>query len=122
MTAVANELRGRYEGPDSPLRRIPGTQLDAVDGLVRNFAVQREAQRQLATEAGLLVVVAAALGILGSIWLSVYLRSTAVLREAEWRARENKLRTPRWIRRLTGTSVSNLASATKPALAILMAN
>ncbi len=43
VTAVASELRGRYEGPDSPLRRIPGSRLDAIDGLVRDFAVQSDA-------------------------------------------------------------------------------
>jgi hypothetical protein len=134
-TAVANELRARYDGPDSFRNRIPGTQLDAIGGIVRNLAVQRDAKRQLelflgasvlialvaaanvslfllarapgrrrelgirmavgapigrlarqlATEGGLLVVVAAGLGLLGSVWLSFYLRSLALLRDAEWR-------------------------------------
>ncbi len=134
-TAVANELRARYGGSDSSWNTIPGARFDAIDGIVGDPIVQRDARRQLemfiagsvllalvaaanvslfllarapgrqrelgvrmavgapirrlarqlATEAGLLVLVAAALGLLGSIWLSVYVTSLALFREAQWR-------------------------------------
>jgi hypothetical protein len=45
----------------------------------------RRLARQLATEAGLLVIIAATLGLVGSVWLSLYLRGLAFLRQAEWR-------------------------------------
>jgi len=48
-------------------------------------APMRRLARQLATEAGLLVLVSAALGLLGSVWLTLYLRGLAFLREAQWR-------------------------------------
>lgn len=41
--------------------------------------------RQLATEAGLLVVVAAAIGLVVSVWLGAYLRTLTIFREANWR-------------------------------------
>ncbi len=41
--------------------------------------------RQLATEAGLLVGTSAMLGLMGSIWLAMYLKGLPILREAEWR-------------------------------------
>jgi ABC-type antimicrobial peptide transport system permease subunit len=134
VEAVASELSSRYRGSDSLLNRIPGTRLDAIEGIVRNIAVQRDAKRQLelflagsvllalvaaanvslfllarapgrrrelsirmavgapigriarqlATEAGLLAVVSAVLGLLGSFWLSLWLRSLTILRQAEW--------------------------------------
>jgi ABC-type antimicrobial peptide transport system permease subunit len=47
-------------------------------------APMRRLVRQLSTEAGLLVVVSAALGLLMSLWLSLYLRSLAFMRDSEW--------------------------------------
>jgi predicted permease len=40
--------------------------------------------RQLASEAGLLVLIAALLGIMVSVWLSGFLRGLAFLRQAQW--------------------------------------
>jgi hypothetical protein len=40
--------------------------------------------RQLATESAVLVVTAAALGIIGSAWLGWYLRGLTLFREAQW--------------------------------------
>src|SRR5690606_29143270 len=48
-------------------------------------APMRRLARQLATEAGLLVVMAAALGLLLSVWLGGFLRGLAIFRDAEWR-------------------------------------
>jgi ABC-type antimicrobial peptide transport system permease subunit len=45
----------------------------------------RRLSRQLASEAGLLVVVAALLGLAGSVWLGALLRSLAFLQQAPWR-------------------------------------
>ena len=133
--AVANELRSRYGNEPALWNGSPGTQLDAIDGIVGNSVTHKEAERQLemflaasvllalvaaanvslfllarapgrrrelgirmavgatirrvarqlATESGLLVIVAAALGLIGSIWLSLYLRGLAFLQRAEWR-------------------------------------
>jgi len=133
--AVVAELAARYSGPDSALMNIPGSRLDAIDGIVGDINVQRDAMRQLelllagsvllaivaaanvslfvlarapgrrqelgirsavgartkrlarqlATEAGLLVIVSAVLGLLASVWLSFALRGLPLLREAEWK-------------------------------------
>jgi len=40
--------------------------------------------RQLVTEAGLLVIVSAALGLVFSVWIATYLRSLALFRDAQW--------------------------------------
>ena len=135
VEAVASELRARYEESETFINRIPGSRLDAADGIVANIAVHRDAKhqlelflagsvllalvaaanvslfllarapgrrseigvrlavgapmarlaRQLATEAGFLVIISAALGLLGSIWLSLFLRGLAFLRDAQWR-------------------------------------
>ena len=47
-------------------------------------APMRRLMRLLSTEAGLLVVASAALGLIVSIWLSLYLRSLAFIRDADW--------------------------------------
>jgi ABC-type antimicrobial peptide transport system permease subunit len=134
VPSIVNELRARYEVPDATTFPMRGTRIDAIDGIVADFAVQREAKRQLETflagsvllalvaaanvslfllarapgrrrelgirmsvgattsriarqlvkEAGLLVVVSTVLGLVGSIWLSFYLRGLAFLQDAEW--------------------------------------
>jgi hypothetical protein len=66
------------------LARAPGRRRELGIRLAVGAPIGRLA-RQLATEAGLLVVVATALGLVGSIWLSLYLRGLAFLRQAEWR-------------------------------------
>jgi ABC-type antimicrobial peptide transport system permease subunit len=48
-------------------------------------APRRRLARQLATEAGLMVIAATVLGLVLSIWLNLYLRGLAFLNEAEWR-------------------------------------
>jgi ABC-type lipoprotein release transport system permease subunit len=133
-TAIANELQARYQNLGPELQLSPGTRLDAIDGVVGNANVYRNAKRQLelflggsvllaivaaanvslfllarapgrrrevairvsvgatmkrlrrqlATEAALLVGIATTLGLLGSLWLSLYLRGLALLREADW--------------------------------------
>ena len=45
--AVANELRARYDSSDAFPGRVPGTQLEAIDGIVSKISVQREPKRQL---------------------------------------------------------------------------
>ena len=63
VTAVRQELRDRFGESDSALGRIPGTLLDATDGIIGNINVQREARRQLRLFLGgslLLAIVAAA--------------------------------------------------------------
>jgi putative ABC transport system permease protein len=133
--AIVGELEARYVDADDGIALISGTRLDGVDGIVRDFDVQRDAKRQLnmflagsvllalvaaanvslfllarapgrrrelgirmavgaplgrlarqlAAEAGLLVAVAAALGLMLSVWLSAFLRGLAIMRDAEWR-------------------------------------
>jgi hypothetical protein len=41
--------------------------------------------RQLAVEAGVIVAVAGTLGLIGSTWLSLYIRGLALFRDAQWR-------------------------------------
>jgi putative ABC transport system permease protein len=47
-------------------------------------AVTRRLARQLSTEAGLLVAVSAVLGLIVSVWLSLFLRGLAFMRDADW--------------------------------------
>src|SRR5690606_24582527 len=65
------------------LARAPGRRRELGIRMAVGAPVRRLA-RQLATEAGLLVVMSAVLGLLGSVWLSLYLPSLAFLREAGW--------------------------------------
>jgi len=58
-------------------RRELGIRL-AVGAPVRRLA------RQLAVEAGVIVVVAGTLGIIGSAWLGLYIRGLALMRDADW--------------------------------------
>jgi putative ABC transport system permease protein len=131
--AIARELQARYADFDEYYLQ-PGFRFEAVDGIVRNFDVHRDVQRQLrlflvgsillalvaaanvslfllarapgrrrelgirmsigapmqrlarqlATESALLVLVAAALGLMMSIWLGNFLRGLSFLRRAEW--------------------------------------
>jgi ABC-type lipoprotein release transport system permease subunit len=46
-TAIAEEIRTRYQSLEEELQLRPGTRLDAVNGLVGNASVQRNAARQL---------------------------------------------------------------------------
>lgn len=135
VSAVASELRARFGAEPELWNGRPGTELDAIEGVVSNSVTYKEAKRQLelflgasvllalvaaanvslfllarapgrrrelgirlavgaplrritrqlATESGLLVVAAAVLGLVGSIWLSLYLRGLAFLQQAEWR-------------------------------------
>jgi ABC-type lipoprotein release transport system permease subunit len=135
VASVASELRARFGAEPELWNGRPGTELDAIEGVVSNSVTHKEAKRQLelflaasvllalvaalnvslflvarapgrrrelgirlavgaplgrvarqlATEAGLLVVAAAVLGLVGSIWLSLYLRGLAFLQQAEWR-------------------------------------
>ena len=134
-TAVQSEMESRYAADPFLVTPLPGTRLDVIDGIVRDFGAHREAERQLqlflagsvllalvaganvslfllarapgrrrelgirlavgapvrrvarqlATEAGLLVLASAILGLVASIWLGMYLRGLALLRDAEWR-------------------------------------
>ena len=66
------------------LARAPGRRRElgirqAVGAPVRRIA------RQLAVEASLIVAVAGALGLIGSIWLGLYIRGLALLRDAQFR-------------------------------------
>lgn len=135
VTAVLNEFRARFDTEDSPLTNVPGTDIQAIDGIVVNFDVHRATTRQLemflvgslllavvaaanvslfllarapgrrrelgirvavgapirriarqlATEAGLLVMAAAVAGLIGSFWLSAFLRGLTFMQDAEWR-------------------------------------
>jgi len=135
VTAVANELRARYPGLGPGNAIEPAATLDAVAGLVGDFNLYRNSQRQLelflvgsvllalvaaanvslfllaraparrrelgirmavgapvrrvarqlSVEAGVIVVVAGTLGLIGSIWLSLYIRGLALFRDAQWR-------------------------------------
>jgi hypothetical protein len=134
-TAVQSEMESRYAADPIIVSPLPGTRLDVIDGIVRDFGVHREAERQLqlflggsvllalvaganmslfllarapgrrrelgirlavgapvrrvarqlVTEAGLLVLASAILGLVASVWLGMYLRGLALLRDAEWR-------------------------------------
>lgn len=134
-TAVQSEIESRYGADPFLVTPLPGTRLDVIDGIVRDFGAHREAERQLqlflagsvllalvaganvslfllarapgrrrelgirlavgapmrrvarqlATEAGLLVLASAILGLIASVWLGMYLRGLALLRDAEWR-------------------------------------
>ena len=66
------------------LARAPGRRRELAVRMAVGAPFGRIA-RQLATEAGLLVVVSAALGLLFSIWLNAYLRSLTILSAADWR-------------------------------------
>lgn len=66
------------------LARAPGRRRELGIRLTVGARVKRLA-RQLATESALLVIVATVLGFIGSVWLSLYLRSLSLLRQAEWR-------------------------------------
>jgi hypothetical protein len=131
--AVLDEVDARYG--DEPLLASSLLNLDAIDGVFRDIAVQRSSNRQLnmflagsillalaaaanvslfllarapgrrrelgirmavgapvrrlarqlASEASLLVVSSAAIGLVVSVWLSTYLRGLTLLRDAEWR-------------------------------------
>ena len=65
------------------LARAPGRRRELGIRMSVGAPMKRLA-RQLASEAGLLVVVSAALGLLMSVWLGNSLRGLAFLREAEW--------------------------------------
>jgi hypothetical protein len=128
-------MESRYAADPILVSPLPGTRLDVIDGIVRDFGAHREAERQLqlflggsvllalvaganvslfllarapgrrrelgirlavgapvrrvarqlATEAGLLVLASAILGLVASVWLGMYLRGLALLRDAEWR-------------------------------------
>ena len=66
------------------LARAPGRRRELGIRLAVGAPLGRIA-RQLATEAGLLVVVAAALGFVMSVWLGGLLRGLAFLRQTAWR-------------------------------------
>jgi len=65
------------------LARAPGRRRELAIRMSVGAPVRRLA-RQLASEAGLLVIVAAALGLLVSVWLVNFLRGLAFLQRAEW--------------------------------------
>jgi predicted permease len=65
------------------LSRAPGRRRELAIRMSVGAPLRRLA-RQLASEAGLLVLVAAALGLLLSVWVSSFLRGLAFLREANW--------------------------------------
>ena len=65
------------------LARAPGRRRELGIRMAVGAPLGRLA-RQLATEAGLLVVIAATLGLVGSIWLSLWLKDLSFLRAAEW--------------------------------------
>jgi predicted permease len=65
------------------LARAPGRRRELAIRMSVGAPVRRLA-RQLATEAGLLVVVSAALGLPVSTWLVNFLRGLAFLRQAQW--------------------------------------
>jgi len=65
------------------LARAPGRRRELGIRMAVGAPMRRLA-RQLASESGLLVVVAALLGIVVSIWLGSFLRGLAFLRRAEW--------------------------------------
>ena len=66
------------------LARAPGRQRELGIRMSVGAPLRRLA-RQLASEAGLLVVLAAAVGLALSIWLSQFLRGLAFLQRVEWR-------------------------------------
>jgi len=66
------------------LARAPGRRRELGIRLAVGAPLRRVA-RQLATEAGLLVLVSAVLGLIASVWLGLFLRGLALLRDAEWR-------------------------------------
>lgn len=65
------------------LARAPGRRRELAIRMAVGAAFGR-ISRQLATESALLVVVAAALGLLASIWLNAWLRSLALMQGVEW--------------------------------------
>ena len=130
---ITSELQARYSDFDEYYLQ-PGFAFEAIDGIVQNFDVHRDARRQLqlflgasvllalvaaanislfllarapgrrrelgirmsvgapmkrlarqlASEAALLVVASAVLGLMMSVWLSEFLRGLPLLRRAEW--------------------------------------
>ena len=66
------------------LARAPGRRRELAIRLSVGAPLRRLA-RQLASEAALLVAVAAGLGLLLSVWLAEYLRNLNILRQAQWR-------------------------------------
>lgn len=66
------------------LSRAPGRRRELGVRMAVGAPLRRLA-RQLATEAGLLVLAAAVLGLLVSVWLNVLLQDLSFLRGAEWR-------------------------------------
>ena len=66
------------------LARAPGRRRELGIRMAVGAPVRRLA-RQLATEAGVLVLGSAILGLVGSIWLSLYLRGLSLFQDAEWR-------------------------------------
>jgi predicted permease len=65
------------------LARAPGRRRELAIRLSVGAPMKRLA-RQLATESALLVIAAAALGLMLSVWLVNFLRGLAFLRQAEW--------------------------------------
>lgn len=65
------------------LARAPGRRRELGIRMAVGAPMKRLA-RQLASESGLLVVVAAVLGLVMSVWLSGFLRGLAFLRQAQW--------------------------------------
>ena len=133
-TALASDLTTRYADDMPEIYRLSGARIDAIEGIVGDIAVQRDAKRQLrvflagsvllalvaaanvslfllarapgrrrelgirmavgarasrlsrqlATEASVLIVAAAILGLALSVWLAAFLRGLVILRQAEW--------------------------------------
>jgi hypothetical protein len=65
------------------LARAPGRRRELGVRLAVG-APKRRLARQLATEAGLLVVASGVAGLVGSVWLAVFLKGLPSLREANW--------------------------------------
>ena len=65
------------------LARAPGRRRELAIRMAVGAPIRRLA-RQLATEAGFLVVLSGILGLLGSIWLSLHLKGLELLQAADW--------------------------------------
>ena len=152
--AIAAELRARYDGSDARQDVYPSASFYAIDGLVGEIFVYRDAKQQLemflagsvllaltaaadvalfflarapgrrrelgirlavgastkrlarqfATESGLLIFTAGLLGLIGSVWISLYLRGSTLFRESDW----SDVRLLDW--RVVGLSVIVLAA------------
>src|SRR5690606_17520127 len=66
------------------LARAPGRRRELAIRMAVGAPLTR-LSRQLASEAALLVVVGAALGLVASVWLAEFLRGLTFLRQAQWR-------------------------------------